>query len=385
MKKTKDQVQKEAVSAIEANNGKGIVVMATGAGKSKVVIDYALKHYDNPYAKILLVVPTEKLRDVNWKNEFEKWGAGHIYERVERSCYVSIHKIEDRKYDLVIMDEVHNITENNSSFFYQNEVTDVVGLTATLPENYIKRDILNDLNLRPIYIVTVDDAVEWGLISPYRVTIIETRLNGVLRNVPAGNKNKPFMQTEQEAYSYVTKSIEMLKNNDFRSPSDDKRMQMLIFKRMRLIYNLETKKKIAQFLLDRVIPRDERTLIFCGSIEQAKKLNPYSFHSKSKDSKDFDAFVSKEISRLSCVQSLNEGHNLPDVDNALIVQLNSKELNLVQRVGRIVRYRHGHIANIFIICVRGTVDEDWTRKATTNFGQENIEWLSFEQLKMNYL
>ena len=33
MKKTKDQVQAEAQTAIELNHGKGIIAMATGTGK----------------------------------------------------------------------------------------------------------------------------------------------------------------------------------------------------------------------------------------------------------------------------------------------------------------------------------------------------------------
>ena len=72
------------------------------------------------------------------------------------------------------------------------------------------------------------------------------------------------------------------------------------------------------------------------------------------------------------------------MDNALIVQLNSKELNLVQRIGRIVRYRHGHIAEIFIIMVQNTVDEAWTYKSLANFENSNIRRINFEQLKSDY-
>jgi hypothetical protein len=46
--------------------------MATGSGKSKVAIDL-LKHYNPQGSKYdnVLVVPTEKLRDENWKEEFK--------------------------------------------------------------------------------------------------------------------------------------------------------------------------------------------------------------------------------------------------------------------------------------------------------------------------
>src|SRR5210317_1714301 len=97
---------------------------------------------------ILIVVPTEKLRDVNWKEEFAKWSASYIYENnVERACYVSANKIFNKRYDMVILDEVHNITENNSLFFGQNSAKEVIGLTATMPDNYEKKQILASLML----------------------------------------------------------------------------------------------------------------------------------------------------------------------------------------------------------------------------------------------
>lgn len=383
MKKTKNQVQEEAELAIDRNHGKGIVVMATGTGKSKIVINRAKRKY-TPTMRVLIVVPTEKLRDINWMKEFEKWGCLDIYlNNVETSCYVSINKIHNQHYDMVVLDETHNITEYNSEFFKQNTATEVIGLTATMPSNPLKIQILQSLGLVPVYYVSLDEAVEWGLISPYKITIIEVSLDAVVKNVKAGSKAKPFMQTELDAYIYVSNQIERLKMGA-RTPQQEALLMSLIFKRLRLIYGLETKTRMAKFILDNIIPPDERTLIFCGSIKQAETLNHYSFHSKSKTSEGFDKFVNEEIQRLSCVNSLNEGHNIPNVDNALVVQLNSKELNLVQRIGRIVRYRHGHIANIFIIMVQNTVDEAWTYNALTNFEDGNIRRLNFDQLKTEY-
>lgn len=271
MKKTKDQVQKEAGLAFIANNGKGIVVAATGVGKSRIPINHLKEKYPNQSARVLLVVPTEKLRDVNWRKEFELCHALGIYDRIERSCYVSISKIKGNVYDFVILDEVHNITEMNSEFFANNTVKEVMGLTATMPDNQIKLGILHSLGLRPIYTVTVDEAVRWGLISPYKVTVIETMLDTVHKNVKAGTKLKPFMQTEFDAYQYMSRSIENLTNKPGKSPMEEKRLMLKIFERMRLIYNLETKSQAAEFILKNIIPPEERTLIFSGSIAQAER------------------------------------------------------------------------------------------------------------------
>jgi len=57
MKKTKDQVQKEAELAIDENNGRGMIVMATGTGKSKIIVNRANRKY-TPAMRILIAVPT---------------------------------------------------------------------------------------------------------------------------------------------------------------------------------------------------------------------------------------------------------------------------------------------------------------------------------------
>jgi len=394
MIRTKDEVQLEAVAAIDQNNGSGILQMATGTGKSKIPIDIAKRDYYPGY-RILICVPTEKLRDVNWRNEFYKWGAGEIWEEcVERTCYVSMPKLIDQHYDLVVLDECHNITEYNSLFFSQCTCKKLIGLTATMPTDHIKLSIFNSLHLKVIYSVSMDQAVEWGLVSPYKIIIVKTDIDRVTKNVPAGNKKKPFMQSEWAAYDYITKKINSMTHdtdiygNDIRmdlNPSDRARLKMLTLQRMRLIYNFKSKLDAAKYLLRRLIPESERTLIFAGSIAHADELCVNSFHSKSsKKSTTFEDFCEKKITRMSCVDSVNEGHNIPDLDRALIVQLNSKSLKMIQRIGRVVRFREDHVARIIIVVAKGTMDEQWTKTALAEFDEDNITVYNLTDLKAKY-
>ena len=399
MKRTKDEVQREARRELEMNGGSGIVEMATGTGKSKIPIDIAKEESSFDY-KILLIVPTQKLRDVNWKNEFDKWDASEIWNmNVQKECYASLHKITGH-FDLIILDEVHNITEANSIFFTQCTYKRIIGLTATMPNKNLKLDILKTNNLKVVFTVTVDEAVEWGLISPYKITVVKTSLNKVIKNVAAGSKLKPFFQTEQAAYDYVSNSIFNLQyekeldiiTNEYiyqrrqnLTAGDKKKLEMLIFKRLHLIYNLSSKLAAATYIKNFMIPKYTRTLIFAGSIAHAQYMCDHSFHSKTpKSDTSFDDFVSKKINKLSCVNSLNEGHNLPDVDDALVIQLNSSDLNLIQRIGRIVRYRDGHLAQIYIIVAKNTVDEDWAAKALKDFDPSNISEIDFSELKLQH-
>lgn len=384
MKRTKDEVQEEAGRILSLNADHGIIAMATGTGKSKVAINKIVEHYkNNTDLRVLIVVPTEKLRDQNWKDEFIKWNQSFLWDNnVERSCYASISKMEGEVYDLIILDECHNITPNNSSFFKNNTVSSVIGLTATPPTDRVKHEVLKQLNLHVLYRVTLDEAVEWGLVSPYEITVIYTTLDSVRKNIRAGNKKKPFMQTEMAAYWYLTKKINEIPY-DSSNPVLLAKRQALIMKRMRFIYNLNSKTEAARFILSKLIKEGERTLIFAGDIPQAEALCPDFFHSKTNDEK-YNLFLQEEINVLSSVRSLNEGQNIPNLDNALIVQLNSNELHTIQRIGRTVRHRDGHKAKIFIICAKGTVDEKWLASAISELDHSNIIYHNFSQLKMSY-
>jgi superfamily II DNA or RNA helicase len=273
----------------------------------------------------------------------------------------------------VILDEGHWLTENNIKFFQQNKVDRCLLLTATLPKDKVKQDLIASLSLPFIAEITLDEAVEAGLVAPYEIKVITMELDNKEKYIKAGNKKNPFMSTEQNQYQYLTKRI-----YDPELPKSF--YQAMIYKRMNFIYNLKSKTEAAKWLLEHVIPKEDRTLIFAGSIEQAEWLNKDYFHSKS-DDKALIRFTNKDINRLSCVNALNEGMNLNDVDTGLIVQLNSKSLKLTQRMGRMLRFRKGHRGIMYILSVKGTVDEEWTRKALEDFDSENIQFYELKELK----
>lgn len=389
MKKTKDEVQQEAIVALDTAGGSGIIANCTGSGKSRIPILIAQKEWYEGY-KILICVPTEKLRDENWKKEFYKWNAGHIWESsVERTCYVSMHKLMFKYYDMVVLDEMHNITENNSVFFDQCTYKRIVALTATIPDNEIKLDIIKGLGLKIVYKVTMDEAVEWGLVSPYRITLVRVPLEMVMKTVVAGSKQRPFLQTEYDAYQYVTRVIDNLGQEQYLTAGDKARRTIYIRKRQHLIYSLQSKTNAAKWILDYIIPKEERTLIFAGSIKQAEELCVNFFHSKIDKTKkstnhSFEQFLNQEINRLSCVDAINEGHDIPNMNGSLIVQLNSKSLKLIQRIGRSCRFREDHVAQIYMLVAMGTVDENWAHKAMKELNAENVITINFKDLKSNY-
>lgn len=376
--KVKNRLQAEANLAHKEANRWGLVCMATGTGKSKTAID-AIKTLIsfNPDARILVVVPTAKLRDKTWKEEFKVWDAEGIWElNVEKICYASLSKIKETHYDFVVMDEVHNLTEKSSDFFQFNTIKTCMALTATPPESQLKQMLLDKYKLDVIYEISLDEAVDLGVVAPYEITVIQTELDRVRANVEAGSKVKRFMVTEAGNYSYYAK----IENSE--RPEDQAKINKFFYiKRMQFIYKLNSKLESAKHLLEEFIPHDKRTIIFCGSTSHADKLADSVYHSKrKKGDTGYDDFVNQITNRLSCVEALNEGDNLPNVDIAFIEQLNSNRLDLIQRIGRILRFRVGHTGKIIILCAKDTVDAKWVRLALLGLNPNKIRWIDYNDL-----
>jgi superfamily II DNA or RNA helicase len=376
--KVREKVQNEAIQAVVDNNG-GMVAMATGSGKSRVAVELA-KIYIKPYDHGALLVPTEKLRDENWKEEFAKWDC-HLWEDFERLCYASASKIGENVYDFVILDEGHNITELASEFFRDNQIKRTVLLTATPPSDPIKVEILRRLSIKLVYELTLDQAVRLGFVAPYKITVITVPLDNVTKNIPGGNKANPFMTTEAACYAYWNKRVQACFGD--QTPQGKAKMKFAILGRMQFIYKIPSKTQVIKFLLDKVIPKEDRTLIFCGNIEQAEQVCPTFYHSKS-SSVAYDAFKNEEINRLSCVKAVNEGHNFPGVDSGIIGQLNSKEKDLVQRIGRLIRFRPGHEAHLYIVISESTQDEKWLENAIENLDQSKVEYVRIDNFKKRF-
>lgn len=267
--------------------------------------------------------------------------------------------------------EAHNITNNNSIFFENNKVDKIIALTATPPRDPEKLEIFKKLNIKTVFELSLDEGIKRGVVSPYEIEIIELPLDNIDKYIKAGNKAKPFYQTEFSRYRYLSESIRKLMYAN--SPS----LKFLLLQRMRFIYNLKSKTNVAKALLD-TLPKDERILIFCGSIPQAEELCKYTHHSKNAKKDNLSKFCNGTIDRLAAVQMLNEGINIPNVDTAVIVQLNSNDLHLIQRIGRVVRFRNDHIAKIYIISAIQTQDEVWVEKALESFDASKIKYTSYK-------
>lgn len=377
-------VGESALKAWADASYKGTVVGATGIGKTKIAIDAISNQFtEEPNSNVLIVIPFQTLRDDGWPDEFKKWEVPDFTDKTTRVCYTSLHKMTAGNWHLVILDEVHHITPANAPFFEYNTVLRILGLTATFPSNRsglsadvvdmdaIKYEILMDL-CPPVYKMTVDQAVEQGIVADFEVKVCKFYLDAVTKNIPGGTVKKPFITTEKVQYGYLTRQLSFFAMKASIKPSMRGAMFPWMQRRMAFIYNLPSKMRLAKQCLERLQENGKRTIVFCGSIEQSNELCGNQVYNSQTDDVMLQKFQNKEIDTLGAVRALDEGINLVDVDHALVVSLTSKERAITQRIGRVIRQRDGHKGLIVVLIALQTVDEKWYESAFENFDRKRI-------------
>lgn len=379
----KTRVQEETRKAWFQANCCGTAELATGSGKSKIAIDCLQQLRADPLMgtfKTLLVTPTESMRDDDWPAEFAKWNAST--DDVKLICQASLGKEKLDKYDFIILDEYHNCTVNilKKIEIAKLRGAKILGLTATLPDKANWPDEIERVGylreiVPSIYKVTTDEAVDLGLICDFEVQVLKFKLDTIHHVIPAGSKATPFMNTESSQYIYLTKQLQkaMYSKNEFLKFS-------AIQKRTSFLYNLPSKTRLAKACMDKMTSGTKRTLVLAGSIEQANLLcGDYVYHSESSQ-KYLDEFQDEKINILGAVKALDEGRNLKNLEQLLVVQVQSGERRLVQRIGRAVRVDYNNMDKkaliVILVSIAGNdgkcADEEWYKSAIRGFDTKRI-------------
>lgn len=358
----KSIIQKKLLESLSFDSH-GILELSPRFGKSRLAIEI-LKKKD--FNKVLWVTPNAQLRDKDIPEEFKKWEAESLLKKVEIICYNSLDRIKGN-YDKVILDEVQFITPRNTQNLLSKELNtrSILGLTGTLPKSPEKVNILDMLRLRSIAKINITEAVNKDLIADYSIKVIYVPLEGVEKTFKAGTKEKPFLTTELRNYEYLTSLINDFKDRGLSIPKH------LALRRMKFIYNLESKLKVAKRLFQSL---ESRTLLFAPSIKAAESISNNTFHSLT-NKKDLENFLDGKIKKLACVNAGGVGFTFKGVQNFIISQVNSNSTGLTtQKIARALVKQDNYKANIFIIVAKGTVDEEWLNKSLKDFDPNKVKY-----------
>lgn len=365
--KEKTQLQKEIVDSLEPNPH-GRLILAPRVGKTKIGIDIIKR--DKPDS-ILWVTPSAELADKDIPLEFEKWKAKRFIKKLTTSTWMSLDKVEGH-FDMIILDEEQFMTENNYINLYLKKITynSLISMTGTKTKHENKQQLYKNLSLRILYDISINDAVDIGLLSNYTMKILEVSMSSE-KNIQAGNKQKQWMTNEISQYSYLDN---IAKQAIYQKRRD---VSFRIMERMRFIKNAPSKHNAAEWLFNNL---EGRKLMFCASIDQAEQLCSHTYHSKT-DNKDLVAFKNGNIDEITMVNAGGVGQTYKAIDHLILVQADSDKNGLTsQKICRTLLQQKDYHAVIWIISLIGTQDEKWVESTLESFDKTKVEFVRFKNL-----
>ena len=146
----------------------------------------------------------------------------------------------------------------------------------------------------------------------------------------------------------------------------------------RLKFLSQIKNPILLPLLEKL--KSERVLTFCSSIEQTEILGKNCINSKNKDaSVILNKFNNKKIAHITACNMLNEGMNLVDCRVGLYANLNSSDIIIKQRLGRILRHKD---PIIIIPYFKGTREEELVEKMLEDYNPELVKTVEIKDIEL---
>lgn len=358
--KNRTIIQEEALKAIEGKRKAGLGI-SMGVGKTLIGLMYLDNiHVNCMFKKYLIVAPKISIYD-SWKDECVKHGFAHLLPYLEFTTYRSLQKAS-KDYDIVILDECHSLKFSHD-YWLATFPGRILGLTGTPPRyKASEKGRMVSLYCPILYTYIMDSAVDDKILNDYKIVVHVLPLSSE-RNMKVKKKDGSyFMNSEQKSYEYWSDQLKRI-----MSP---KEVQIKRIMRMKALMGFPTKEKYAKELLDMI---HDKCIVFCNTTEQADWICKNSYHSKNQDSNDnLDEFKNGSITKLSCVQQLNEGVNIPNLKAGIILHSYSNERQSSQRIGRLLRLNPKDKSTIHILAYKDTVDMDWISEALKDIDSEKI-------------
>ena len=352
---------------------KGTVEIVTGLGKTFIAL-HALRQMpiDKSVTHLFLAEVVDRKRDLYIEilkyNAIFKTDILNDYN-LQFACYQSAYKWVDKKFGLVIGDEIHDgLTPSYSKFFKNNKYDAIIALSALINQDVeyklgsntivTKGDLLNEI--APIcYSYNLKESISNETSRNLNINVIFNHLDSKNKYIKGGSTKKPFYQTEYSAYKYWDGRF---KKAYFIDDPERKgrEFNLCMSRRANILYNLKTKINTVKNLL---LGLNTKSILFSNSLKALDQITPNVISSKkSKLMNDIikDNFNNDKINIIASFKKLKQGVNLVGLDNCIIMSYYSKDSDFIQRIGRL--RDNGQVGNVFILVTKNTQEEIWFSK-----------------------
>lgn len=421
--------QVQALNAWRSQSFRGILELATGAGKTICALYATTRIYETAKRLfVVIAVPYQNLADQwmseatnfsmrpvacyggvqTWKEDLEQQLYLFNTGALPFACAIVVNKtlqseefhtcLERIDGDMLffIGDECHHHRTNKMHSALPSRARYRLGLSAT-PDSYIPvegTDLLTDYYGEVCFRYNLEQALADGILTPYKYFVELVDL------------------TTEEAEEYESISMELARLNVFagaegEGQSDDPRVRMLLFKRSRLVGAAVNKLTLLSELLNKRSP-EGLTLFYCGdgsvdepvtgqTLRQVEAVSERLYRLGWKTAlftadetrpvrqRLLDSFKIGEIDALVAIRCLDEGIDVPACRTAYLLASSRNPRQAVQRRGRILRRSPGKEAATiydFLVCLpEGICSKvDYERKL---FAAELKRVADFAHLSLN--
>ena len=355
----RDKRQKEFADAWIDGGKWGILNLCPRFGKIRTTINILKKLKPK---SVLIAYPDNKIKD-SWLDDFKEMK--YKNDTIIYTTHLSLHKYQEESFDLVVIDEIHLLSEAQieaaQTLLANNE--NVLGLTGTLARQ-TERTLVEELELGVTATYTIEQAIDEGVIVDYEIRVIKVPLDDLVINDYKGKKKTEKKQFD--SYGWVIDQLERQRKNTM----------FLRLARMRIIQNSLSKLNVTKKILAEHL--DERILVFCGTTKIADSLGIASHHSKSKDDEAFTEFIEGEGNHMAVVKIGNTGVTYKPLNRVIINYFDSNSENLAQKINRCMAMEYStpdKKAHIYIISSNEDVELRWLNKALEFFDKEKIKYI----------
>ncbi len=344
------QIVRKLSEHFEEGYRKALVVMATGTGKTRVAMAIIKILMDaNMVRNVLFIADRTALVNQAKANGFDAYFSepvSDIREEISTTSrlYVSTVQtlVRDKKYakfslgffDIIIFDEAHRSYYDRQNVVQQYFDAIQIGLTAT-PRDEIDRDTykLFDCEKSPTVEYDYEEAVQDGVLAPYRAEIIETEVLSLgIEGSTLSDDIKDKIRRQEEDPDLLE-----LNGSEFdRVFMDNLTNKLIITEFMNLCYKSDEGKP-------------SKSIFFCASQRHAEKVKEIFNELYPSIAADVQVIISKqsraqdEVNRFKknsepriaiSVGMLDTGIDVPEVCNLVFIKPVFSKVRFWQMLGR---------------------------------------------------
>lgn len=345
----RDIIQAEAVEkGLLGNNCTLILPVRTG--KCKIGLEIAKN-----FTKVLIAYPNNSILE-SWKNDAIKFN--YDASKIIFTTFLSLDKYKLDDFDLVIIDEVQDFSIGCWEYLTGFNIKKLICLTATPPNKGEKKVFLD--KYAPITYERSLDETTGVLQKDYTITVHLLE--------PSNEKNIPLAKggawSEKAKIDFWERKYTMSRN--FQD----------MLRLIQSIQNSKTKLDYVKKLSNKL----DRCLIFLETQKQCEELGYSTYHSKHGSSEEnLQLFQEGKINHLTCVKQLSAGISFKNLNKCIILHAYASNSKFHQKLGRVLNLidNKDSFAQIHLIVLKGTRDENWAKSSLSYFDSSKIIWKTF--------